>query len=167
MISAIWFYLVELYHIFDCVWGFRVYNPHGILCIVIVLVIIATTLLSIGLTYFQVAVKDHKWWLLVIIATTLLSIGLTYFQVAVKDHKWWRRSVYGSLVSLYLALFYLTFNLCTENSDLVKHTILYGHKCFFGCMAYIYDGIFLMLGTVGFRASLLFIWCIYGSIKYD
>lgn len=53
---------IELYYIFASVWGHRVYMVYGVLCVVFILLIIITSLVSIGLTYFQLAAEDHQWW---------------------------------------------------------------------------------------------------------
>ncbi|KAL3510304.1 hypothetical protein ACH5RR_029705 [Cinchona calisaya] len=53
---------IVLYDIFASVWGYRVFNLYGILCIVFVFVIMETALVSVGLTYLQLAAEDHQWW---------------------------------------------------------------------------------------------------------
>lgn len=53
---------IELYYIFASVWGHRIYMLYGVLCVVFILLIIITSLVSVGLTYFQLAAEDHQWW---------------------------------------------------------------------------------------------------------
>ncbi|XP_027095606.1 transmembrane 9 superfamily member 2 isoform X1 [Coffea arabica] len=129
------FIFIELYDIFDAVWGYRVYNLYGILCIVVVLVIIATAFVSVGLTYFQLAAEDHQWW--------------------------WRSFLCGGSTGLYIFGYCFYYYFKSQMRGFIQTSF------FFGYMACICNGIFLMLGTVGFRASLLFIRYIYGSIKCD
>ncbi|PRQ20439.1 putative nonaspanin (TM9SF) [Rosa chinensis] len=74
-------------------------------------------------------------FLILLLVTVFITVALTYFQLAAEDHEWWP--------DLLL--------MCTS--------------FFFGYMACICYGFFLMLGTVGFRAALLFVCHIYKSIK--
>ncbi|KAI7758211.1 hypothetical protein M8C21_027676 [Ambrosia artemisiifolia] len=53
---------IQLYYIFASVWGHRIYTLYGILCVVFILLLIMTSLVSVALTYFQLAVEDHEWW---------------------------------------------------------------------------------------------------------
>ncbi|KAK9120470.1 hypothetical protein Syun_018087 [Stephania yunnanensis] len=104
---------VELYYIFESVWGHRIYTVYSILFIVFIILIIVTAFVTVATTYFQLAAEDHRWW--------------------------WRSEMYGFLQSSF----------------------------FFGYMACICYGFFLMLGTVGFGASLLFVRHMYSSIKCE
>ena len=53
---------IELYYIFASVWGHKVYTIYSILFIVFIILIIVTAFITIALTYFQLAVEDHRWW---------------------------------------------------------------------------------------------------------
>eukprot|EP00882_Tetradesmus_deserticola_P008078 GHRQ01008508.1.p1 GENE.GHRQ01008508.1~~GHRQ01008508.1.p1 ORF type:complete len:612 (+),score=239.25 GHRQ01008508.1:279-2114(+) len=53
---------VELYYIFASVWGHKVYIIWSILLIVYIILIIVTAFITVALTYFQLAVEDHRWW---------------------------------------------------------------------------------------------------------
>eukprot|EP00741_Cyanophora_paradoxa_P001117 tig00000459_g1077.t1 len=53
---------IELYYIFTSVWGHRVYTIYSILFIVFIILLIVTSFITIALTYFQLAVEDHRWW---------------------------------------------------------------------------------------------------------
>ncbi|GLJ23309.1 hypothetical protein SUGI_0440950 [Cryptomeria japonica] len=102
-------------------------------------------------------------FIILIIVTAFITIALTYFQLAVEDHQWWWRSVLcgGSTgVFIFGYCFYYYF----ARSDM---TGFMQTSFFFGYMACICYGFFLMLGTVGFRASLLFVRHIYRSIKCE
>ncbi|KAK4363547.1 hypothetical protein RND71_018788 [Anisodus tanguticus] len=53
---------IELYYIFASVRGHRIYTMYSILFIVFILLLITTALVSIAMTYFQLAREDHQWW---------------------------------------------------------------------------------------------------------
>ena len=53
---------IELYYIFASVWGHKVYTIYPILFIVFIILVIVTAFITIALTYFQLAVEDHRWW---------------------------------------------------------------------------------------------------------
>lgn len=48
-------------YIFASVWGHKVYTIYSILFIVFLILIIVTAFITIALTYFQLAVEDHRW----------------------------------------------------------------------------------------------------------
>jgi len=102
-------------------------------------------------------------FIILIIVTAFITIALTYFQLAVEDHQWWWRSVLcggstGVFIFGYCVYYYFA------RSDM---TGFMQTSFFFGYMTCICYGFFLMLGTVGFRASLLFVRHIYRSIKCE
>ncbi|KAL7588646.1 hypothetical protein Lser_V15G36909 [Lactuca serriola] len=127
---------IQLYYIFTSVWGYRVYTLYGIMSIVFFLLLIMTALVSVALTYFQLAVEDHQWW--------------------------WRSFLCGGSTGLYIYVYciYYYFERSYMNSFLQI-------SFFFGYMACVCFGIFLVLGSVGFRASLLFVRYLYAAIKCD
>jgi hypothetical protein len=47
-------------YIFASVWGHKVYTIYSILFIVFIILIIVTAFITIALTYFQLAVEDHR-----------------------------------------------------------------------------------------------------------
>ncbi|KAG1653817.1 hypothetical protein FOA52_001020 [Chlamydomonas sp. UWO 241] len=53
---------IELYYIFASIWGHKVYTIYSILFIVFIILVIVTAFITIALTYFQLAVEDHRWW---------------------------------------------------------------------------------------------------------
>ncbi|KAL3510301.1 hypothetical protein ACH5RR_029702 [Cinchona calisaya] len=102
-------------------------------------------------------------FILLITITAFVSIGFTYLQLAAEDHLWWWRSFLcgGSTgIYVYAYCFYYYF-LRSDMSGFMQASF------FFGYMACICYGLFLLLGTVGFRASLLFVRYIYSSIKCE
>ncbi|XP_059649751.1 transmembrane 9 superfamily member 2-like isoform X3 [Cornus florida] len=102
-------------------------------------------------------------FIVLLIVTAFVTISLTYFQLAAEDHEWWWRSfLCGGSTGLFIYAYSFYYFYA------VSH--MYGFlqiSFFFGYMACICYGIFLMLGTVGFHAALLFVRQIYGSIKCD
>ncbi|PHT60418.1 Transmembrane 9 superfamily member 2 [Capsicum baccatum] len=53
---------IELYYIFESVWGQKIYTIYRILFIVFILLLIVTAFATVASTYFQLAAEDHKWW---------------------------------------------------------------------------------------------------------
>jgi len=53
---------IELYYIFAAVWGHKLYTIWGILFLVWVILLVVTSFITIALTYFQLAIEDHRWW---------------------------------------------------------------------------------------------------------
>jgi hypothetical protein len=53
---------IELYYIFASIWGHKVYTIYSILFIVFLILIVVTAFITVALTYFQLAVEDHRWW---------------------------------------------------------------------------------------------------------
>ncbi|CAK7327942.1 unnamed protein product [Dovyalis caffra] len=52
----------ELYYIFASVWNYRSYTGYGFLFIVFIILLMVTGFITVGLTHFQLAAEDHKWW---------------------------------------------------------------------------------------------------------
>ncbi|CAA6659364.1 unnamed protein product [Spirodela intermedia] len=102
-------------------------------------------------------------FIILLIVTAFITVALTYFQLAAEDHAWWWRSflcggstglfIYGNCLYYYYAR--------SDMSGFMQTSF------FFGYMACICYGFFLMLGAVGFRAALLFVRHIYRSIKCE
>lgn len=53
---------IETHHIFSSVWGHKLYTLFGILFLAVALLVIVTSFITIALTYFQLAVEDHRWY---------------------------------------------------------------------------------------------------------
>ena len=53
---------IETHHIFSSVWGHKLYTLFGILFLAFCLLLIVTSFITIALTYFQLAIEDHRWW---------------------------------------------------------------------------------------------------------
>lgn len=100
---------------------------------------------------------------LVIVVTAFVTVALTYFQLASEDHRWWWRSfLCGGSTGIFVAgycLFYWVFR--SDMRGLLQASFYFGYN---GVACY---GLFLMLGSVGFRASNAFVRRIYHEVKLD
>lgn len=92
-----------------------------------------------------------------------ITVVLAYFQLCSEDYRWWWRSYLTSGAS---ALYLLAYSAFYFQSKLeiakVVPTILY-----FAYMTTISAGFFVLTGTVGFLATLVFVRVIYSSLKLD
>lgn len=53
---------IELHYIFASVWGHKLYTLYGVLAIATFMLVLVTSFITIALTYFQLAIEDHRWW---------------------------------------------------------------------------------------------------------
>ncbi|KAI7835337.1 hypothetical protein COHA_010761 [Chlorella ohadii] len=127
---------IELYYIFASVWGHKVYTIYSILFIVFIILIIVTAFITIALTYFQLAVEDHRWW--------------------------WRSIMCGGSTALFIYAYCFYYWYARSDMNGLMQASFY-----FGYMLMVCYGFFLMLGSVGFRASLSFVRHIYKAIKCE
>ena len=127
---------IELYFIFASVWGQKLYSLYGILLLVFIIMVIVTAFVTIALTYFQLAIEDHRWW--------------------------WRSVNNGGITGLYIFLYCFYYFMFKARMHGFLQT-----SFFFGYMGVVCVGAWLVLGTVGFFSSYLFIKYIYSSIKCD
>ncbi|EGG15974.1 TM9 protein B [Cavenderia fasciculata] len=110
---------IELFYIFNSVWGHNSYTLYGILCVVFIILLIVTACITVAFTYFQLSMEDHRWWW-----TSFINGG---------SH------MYGLLQTT----FYFTY-------------------MFIVCLFF-----FILLGTVGFVSSFIFVKRIYKNLKSD
>ena len=102
-------------------------------------------------------------FLILLVVTAFITVALTYFQLTVEDHRWWWRSFLcaGSTgIFVYCYAFYYYVHR-TEMSGLLQTSFFFGYMA---CICYAFS---IMLGSVGFRASLLFVRHIYRTIKAE
>ncbi|XP_010910473.1 transmembrane 9 superfamily member 2 [Elaeis guineensis] len=127
----------------------------------------------IELYYIFASVWGHKIYtiysilfivfIILIIVTAFITVAMTYFQLAAEDHEWWWRSVLcGGSTGIFIFFYCIYYYHARSDMSGFMQT-----SFFFGYMTCICYGFFLMLGTVGFRASLLFVRHIYRSIKCE
>ncbi|GMH16117.1 hypothetical protein Nepgr_017958 [Nepenthes gracilis] len=102
-------------------------------------------------------------FIILVVVTAFITVALTYFQLAAEDHEWWWRSfMCGGSTGLFIYGYCFYYYYARSNMSGFLQT-----SFFFGYMACICYGFFLMLGSIGFRAALLFIRHIYRSIKCE
>ncbi|GLT57678.1 hypothetical protein SLA2020_306320 [Shorea laevis] len=102
-------------------------------------------------------------FIILLIVTAFITVALTYFQLAGEDHEWWWRSfLCGGSTGLFIYAYCLYYYHARSDMSGFMQT-----SFFFGYMACICYGFFLMLGTVGFHAALFFVRHIYRSIKCE
>lgn len=91
-----------------------------------------------------------------------ITIVMCYFQLCAEDYRWWWRSFLTSgSTALYVLLYSVIYFSRLESNMMVTYFL------YFGYMAVISLGVFLVTGTVGFFSCLYFNHQIYGSIKVD
>jgi hypothetical protein len=127
----------------------------------------------IELYYIFASVWGHKVYtiysilfivfIILIIVTAFITIALTYFQLTVEDHRWWWRSFLcgGSTgIFIYGYCFYYYF-MRSDMNGLMQTSFFFGYNAIV-CYAF-----FLMLGSVGLSASLMFVRHIYRLVGVD
>lgn len=94
---------------------------------------------------------------ILIVVTAFITVALTYFQLAVEDHRWWWRSfLCGGSTGLFIFGYcFYYYHHRSSMSGLMQTSF------FFGYMGVVCYAVFLMLGSIGFRASLMFVQHIY------
>ncbi|KAJ4968645.1 hypothetical protein NE237_015346 [Protea cynaroides] len=126
----------------------------------------------IELHYIYISIWGHKIYtvyvillvvfIIVIILTVILSIGLTYLQLSAEDHKWWWRSLLrAASTAIFMYGYCIYFYTQSSMSGFLQLSFFFGYNAL---MCY---GFFLMLGSIGFIASLLFVQHIYHTIKCE
>ncbi|KAF6261065.1 hypothetical protein COO60DRAFT_1700018 [Scenedesmus sp. NREL 46B-D3] len=127
---------IELYYIFASIWGHKLYTIYSILFIVFIILVIVTAFITVALTYFQLAVEDHRWW--------------------------WRSFLCGGSTAFFiLGYCFFYYHYRSEMHGLMQTSFFFGYNAIV-CFAF-----FLMLGSIGWRASLLFVRSIYKAIKCE
>mmetsp|Transcript_8620 Transcript_8620/g.14878 ORF Transcript_8620/g.14878 Transcript_8620/m.14878 type:complete len:589 (-) Transcript_8620:493-2259(-) len=127
----------------------------------------------IELYYIFTSVWGHKSYtiysilfivfIILMIVTSFITIALTYFQLAIEDHEWWWRSIFsGGSTGLFIFGYCFYYYLARSDMSGFMQTAF-----FFGYMFVICYGFFLMLGSIGFYSSLMFVKHIYKAIKCD
>ncbi|XP_065013194.1 transmembrane 9 superfamily member 2-like [Musa acuminata AAA Group] len=102
-------------------------------------------------------------FIILLVVAAFVTVALTYFQLAAEDHEWWWRSfLCGGSTGLFVYGYCLYYYFTRSDMSGFMQT-----SFFFGYMACICYGFFLLLGTVGFCAALFFVRHIYRSIKCE
>jgi len=127
---------IELHYIFASVWGHKLYTLYGILLIAFLMLVIVTAFITVALTYFQLAIEDHRWW--------------------------WRSFFSGGATGLFVYTYCFFYYFGRSGMFGFLQT-----SFFFGYMLIASYAAFIMLGTIGFASSLVFVRRIYRAIKCD
>lgn len=101
-------------------------------------------------------------FIILILLTAILSVGLTYIQLSVEDHEWWWRSLLcGGSAAIFMFVYSIYFYARSSMSGLLQLSFVIGYNA---CICYAF---FLMLGTIGFYSSLMFVRYIYRAVKSE
>mmetsp|Transcript_16021 Transcript_16021/g.18966 ORF Transcript_16021/g.18966 Transcript_16021/m.18966 type:complete len:617 (-) Transcript_16021:384-2234(-) len=102
-------------------------------------------------------------FILLVIVTSSITVSLLYFQLSREDHRWWWISfANGGMIGFFIYAYSFYFYFHRSGMNGLLQTSFY-----FGYMGIISFATFLMLGSAGFRLSLVFVKYIYGSIKCE
>jgi transmembrane 9 superfamily protein 2/4 len=102
-------------------------------------------------------------FLILIISCSEIAIVMTYLQLCSEDYHWWWRSFLvsgGCAVYVFVyAIFYYVTKL--EIEDPIAALVYFSYTMVMSL------AFWLTTGTIGFLATLVFVWKIYGSVKID
>lgn len=100
---------------------------------------------------------------ILMLVTTITTVSAVYFQLVAENYKWaWASLGYGGSVGGYIfaySVFY--YNMRSPLEGFMQANF------FFGYMALVSYGFFLMCGTVGFFSARRFVRFLYSSVKND
>lgn len=126
---------IELYYIFASIWGHKVYTIYSILFIVFLILIVVTAFITVALTYFQLAVEDHRWW--------------------------WRSFMCGGSTAFFVlgyCFFYYHYRyVCTQICMLPSHVTM--------CLNQLCALYFACLFRYARKCSCMGLWCWYSNYK--
>jgi len=102
-------------------------------------------------------------FLILLIVTGAITVALTYFRLSLEDHQWWWPAfLSGGSTGLFIYMYAIYFFAYRSRMFGTLQTSFY-----FGYMALVSYFFFVLLGTVGFFASLAFVKNIYARLKTD
>ena len=100
---------------------------------------------------------------LLVIVSSFITVALLYFQLAREDHRWWWATfVNGGMTGVFIYVYSLFYY--HHRSGM---TGLLQSSFYFGYMAIVSFGFFLMLGSASFYLCLVFVKHIYSRVKCD
>jgi hypothetical protein len=102
-------------------------------------------------------------FLILITVTACITVALVYFQLSMEDHRWWWSSF---MLGGSPAFFIYSYAIFFWNYRSRMYGFLQG-SFYFGYMFVICYFFFIMLGTVGWYASLVFIRKIFSALKTE
>jgi len=101
--------------------------------------------------------------LILIVTCAEITIVMTYFQLCNEDYRWWWRSFLTSGSSaLYLFAYSILYYTTKLNFTRYEAVVQY-----FSYQLAVSVTFFLLTGSIGFFACLMFVRIIYGAIKVD
>ena len=179
---------IELHYIFASVWGHKLYTLYGILFIAFLMLVIVTSFITVALTYFQAGRAQITRPYRAPRSRAARRRAARPSQLAIEDHRWWWRSFFcggstGFFVFTYCFFYYFGRSGMFGFMQTVRgrHARRQGpfrttvsmtdpppsQSFFFGYMLISSYAAFIMLGTIGFFSSLIFVRRIYSAIKCD
>ncbi|WCJ41821.1 Transmembrane 9 superfamily member 5 [Euphorbia peplus] len=127
--------VLELHHLYASLWSYKIYTLPSILLVTLIILVLITSILSIGMTYIQLSAEDHQWW--------------------------WRSTLCGGSPAIFMFSYSIFFFARSTMNGLLQLSFFIGYNA---CVCY---AIFLMLASIGFRASFVFVSHIYHAIKSE
>nr|XP_043610594.1 transmembrane 9 superfamily member 5-like [Erigeron canadensis] len=127
--------VLELHNVYATIWSYKIFTTPSILFLTFVLLVILTSLLSVGLTYIQLTVEDHQWW--------------------------WRSVWRGGSVAIFMFLYCIYYFSRSNMNGFMQSAFFFCYNFLF-CYAF-----FLMLATISFRSSWIFMQHIYNAVKSE
>jgi transmembrane 9 superfamily protein 1 len=101
-------------------------------------------------------------FVILIMVTSCITIAMIYLMLSQENHKWWWRAVICGGASSFFIYGYSFFYYYESQMQGLLQTAFYFGYVLIACYAF-----FLMMGTVGFISSLVFVKRIYRVIKCD
>lgn len=99
---------------------------------------------------------------ILVLLTVVLSIGLTYIQLSMEDSQWcWRPVMRGGSTAIFMFIYSMYFYSRSDMSGVMQLLFFLGYNV---CICYAF---FLMLGTISFYTSRMFIYRIYHAVKSE
>jgi len=102
-------------------------------------------------------------FVILLMVTACITVSLTYLQLSMENHNWWWTSLMSGGATAFFIYAYCFYFLYSESRMSGFFQVSY----YFGYMLLICYALFLMLGSVGFYCSFIFVKQIYRSIKCD
>ena len=100
---------------------------------------------------------------ILLIVTAAVTVALTFFQLASEDHRWWWRSfATGGSTAFWVAGYAVYYYVHQSDMGGALQASFYFGYTFVACAA-----LFVLLGFVGWRASLAFVRAIYKAVKSE
>ncbi|XP_019164119.1 PREDICTED: transmembrane 9 superfamily member 5-like isoform X2 [Ipomoea nil] len=101
-------------------------------------------------------------FVILILLTLILSVGLTYFQLTAEDHEWWWRSIFrGGSTAVFMFAYSIYFYYKSNMSGFLQTGFFFGYTA---SMCYAF---FIVLATISFLSSFMFVCHIYRAVKSE